>query len=247
MKIIFLLLFLLPLMFQHNTLATNQLSKDTVVVDEKGLQKVYLTNRPTFLEEYGTIIGSLLAALIAYGSIKLTLYHQIKNNKVQAKKNYRGFLISINSLLLSHQQIIEGLRIELSKMLEDFREQNRLAYDKPFTFLPIDLIKKLYFNIISYENYNIEIVYDLTKYVTTIDNLYNDLNFIPLRNLNKEIKNENEYKKRVEFYFQQLFGRIGLLEGLLDKLIKEIEIDINELFGIMAEVLNKINDESLIE
>lgn len=73
-------------------------------------------------------------------------------------------------------------------MLEDFREKNRLAYDKPFTSLPIDLIKNLYFKIISYENYNINTVFDLTKYITSIDNLYNDLDFIPLKNLNKEIK-----------------------------------------------------------
>lgn len=72
MKVFFSLLFLLPSVIQdRDTLVTNQLctNKDTIVVNEEETHKVFITNSPSFLEEYGTIIGSLLAALIAYGSI----------------------------------------------------------------------------------------------------------------------------------------------------------------------------------
>ena len=240
MKIILLFLLLSVSSLSADTLNTN---KSAVRNDSTFVKKVYITNNPSFLEKYGTLIGSLFAALIAFGSIKLTQFYQAKNDRKKSQNNYRGYLISMNALLLSHQQIVVGLKAELDKILEDFRMKKKLAYDKPFTYLPIDLIKDLYSKIISYDNYNIETLFHLTQYITSIDNLYNDLNFISLKNLNEEIKDEKEYSKRVEFYFQQLFGRIVMLGELLDRLTNEINIEINNLFGVTAEVIDRISEE----
>lgn len=78
-----------------------------------------MTNILEFIYKYqtllGTIIGSGLAALIAVISIRITHKNQVnlENKKsdffqMEGHKEYIVLLISINSILINHQNLFKG-------------------------------------------------------------------------------------------------------------------------------------------
>ena len=241
------LLFLFP----QDSIKTNSQSKlkDTVIVVNEGTQKIFIDNNPSFLERYQTLIGaflgSLLAAIIALFSIWRTYKNQKKlNDEVHEKQiqleiqkltytesrnkdHYRGILITIRSILISHKYVIDELKKELSSLIDDFKNHGRLAYEKPHTFIPIDLLKKLLIKLIEYEDYNIRILFSLSGYIISVDNLYNDLDFQSIVRL----KNEFKFHEMVENYFERLNGRLSTLNVKSGEIENWIEKEINSLFG----------------
>lgn len=234
MRYVLIILFIAFCGFQQNIIKNDSLHKATEVSITKSdsVQNVFITNEKSLLEKYqgliGAFIGSLFAALIAIYSIYKTRKNQIfienekiKRNRYQSEKIYCGFLFSIHSILLNHQQAFEILTKELQAILETVKTIGKFTYDKPYTYLPVDLLKDNLNNVLSYENYNSKNVALLTTYLNLVENLYNDLNFIPLVKLKTETK-EDEYKERVVYYFDKLFGRINTLKDLVARLLKDI-------------------------
>ena len=248
MRYLFLVLIISSLVFPpKDTLKIDSViqANDTLSTNNNDVRSIFITNEISFLEKYeglvGAFIGSLLAALIAIYSIHKTHKNQvnlenekIKRNRYQSEKVYCGFLFSIHSILLNHQQFLGSLTKELEGILSNAKLTGKLAYDKPYTYLPVDLLKGNLNNILSYENYNSKNVQLLVTYLNFVENLYNDVNFISLIKLRDETKDETEYKQRVEYYFNNLFGRITTLNDMIEKLINAIikEIEASETSNV---------------
>lgn len=217
---------------------TIQMAQNIVVNKPDSVTYVMVTKEITFIERYqgliGAFIGAFFASLIAIIAIKKTHKNQIEleNDKIhykryQDEKVYCGFLFSIHSVLLNHKQFLMTLKKELEGILENAKITGKLAYDKPYTFLPVDLLKGNLNNVLSYENYNSKNIQLLVSYLNFVENLYNDLNLINLVKLKDDTKDENEYKQKIEYYFNEVLGRINILkemvEELLNAIIEEIE------------------------
>ena len=250
MKIILLLLILSSLIFSQIIPSGNLPNRDTVLAKGTSSQKTYIVNDPSFFERYqtlfGSIIGAAAAALIAYISIKVTHKKQLnlENEKLlyaedKKREHYRGILISINSIIISHKLIIEALEKEIGALLTDFKVHSRLAYEKPHTFIPIDLLKKLLIKLTEFENYNIQILYSISGYIISIDNLYNDLDFQPINKLKEEVY----FKSRMEAYFMPLLGKINELGIKAAEIEQLLNKEIDNLLVEGNDVVDKIEHE----
>ncbi|MDR3610493.1 MAG: hypothetical protein P4L27_08025 [Ignavibacteriaceae bacterium] len=252
MKIFISLLFMASPIFSQDSISSLPSSKniDTVVIANEGTHKILVTNEKTFIEEYGSItgafIGALLAALIAVYSVWKTNKNQRKiekdilsRSKELNKNLYRGFLIIIHSILMGHSGFIESIDDEMKAMLADFKLKNRIAYYKPYSAIPIDLLKKLLIKFVNYENFNINIVIELSIYILYIDNFYNE---IDLSNIGK-LQKESNYSDMVGGYFNNLFQHIDMLYRKNASIQQALYNEINNLFGATSEVLKKLDEE----
>lgn len=201
----------------------------------------------------GAFLGSSLAGLIAYYSIRRTQKNQIdlENEKIkveryQEEKVYCGYLYSVWAIMQGHQSFLTGLRRELNFILKDFESLGKIAYDKPFNVLPVDLLKESYFKVLGYEKYNSKIVNKLVSYLGVMDSLTNELNFITIKKLKEEIADKKDYAKRVEFYFSQVFGHLDILLETAQIIGNDIMTDLSnsKTSNIFYEGAKSIKDKA---
>lgn len=88
---------------------------------------------------------------------------------------------------------------ELEHILNDFNETNLIAYYKPYTFLPIDLLNKMLFKIIAYRQSDIKIINKVVSYLIFLENLYKDLDFNLIIKFKEETPDETIIKKELDF------------------------------------------------
>ncbi|OGU34486.1 MAG: hypothetical protein A2068_12050 [Ignavibacteria bacterium GWB2_35_6b] len=213
------------------------------VINRDNSYKIIIADEISFWEKYqsliGALVGSLFAALIAIWSIYRTHNNQIniENEKIRISRShaenvYHGFIFSVHTILINHEHFLNSLTEELRNILANAKKTGKLAYDRPYTYLAVDLLKNNLNKILAYESYDAKNVQLLVTYLNHVENLYNDLNFIPLIKLRDDTKKEDEYLNRLEYYFDNLVERVNILKEmvkeLLDGFMREAEISEKE-------------------
>ncbi|OGU69421.1 MAG: hypothetical protein A2499_09435 [Stygiobacter sp. RIFOXYC12_FULL_38_8] len=240
------LIIIIGILFLHLNYAQDSTSLDTSkypqnMTLEKSDSITYgqLINDSTFFEEYqgliGAFIGALSAALIAFFSINKTHKKQIAlenekiiHQKLESEKKYCGILFSIYSILTNHYYISTELKKEIDAHLKILSNTGKLFVDKPYNYLPIDLLKDCTSQIYNYEKYDSNLLMYIVTYVSKIEIFFNDLNFIPLIKMKTEYEDDKSYVESLNGYFAALLKRLEVLDGINEKINSLIKDEINK-------------------
>lgn len=181
------------------------------------------------ITEYQTIIGSFIgtigAGLVAYFSIKSSFNKQklIERDKLlesmkKERKIYDGFIFALLTDFSNVKVLYKNLLNELSAYQLDIPQSLKIPVEKPISRVSNEISKKLFQEIIKYENFNSKIISQLTLYISISDDYYSNLNFEPLIKL--KFKDEADLISRCSGYFEAIIKKHSILIKEVDKIIE---------------------------
>jgi hypothetical protein len=197
--------------------------KDTIKIETiKPLQPGFLSRNE------GTLIGSLLAGMIALFSVLFTNYKTRQTDRKKEIERYYGLLFAIDKELDYHKKVFPHLKSEINNLSIISEQMKILLIDKLSRDIPISFMKEIRSNILSIEGYNTVIFQNLLDYITNCEMLNEDIKFEKLSKV-KNIISEDEYIDASKDYFSALISGIDKIDVLIDPLKKLIVTDIQAL------------------
>jgi hypothetical protein len=198
-----------------------------------------------FLEKNeGTLIGSFLAAIVAVISILATNYFHNKrdvkkegNARIEKENLYAAVLISIHSILLSHDERTKRMKEELAVVLEESLGRSHIIIEKSSITLSLDLLNQFLIKLLNYHKFNQILLNTVIAYIHRANNLNQNLDFTPAIKLQKTYIAGQVYDEAVKSYFNAIDKNINTLVDLRGKLkiLISDEVKMFPQFKIVSE------------
>lgn len=191
----------------------------------------------------GAFIGSLMAALIAIGSIWKThknsteLFNKEKSQERERNERlYCGLLYIIAKELESNGKISELLLTDINSYQEFIKMHKELPSIDPFDKYSFDLLQEVVIKILSYDMYETSIIGLMSPYLLILKRVNHDLVLSRLTE-SDEAKKRGGYYDAVNSYLDDVKKKIGNIstasENIRVAIVNEIgkfphsEIDLN--------------------
>lgn len=197
-------------------------------------------NFELFLKSYqgflGALVGSFLAALIAFYSIRITHKKQldVENKKNQWKedadeKDFCGILFAIQCTLKHHRILSKSLEEELDTIIEANLERESIYDQETYIRYNTDFLTDCALELIKYQLYNPNIIYNIISYIDGCQT------FERANNISK-IKYQFDKNKDQENYTKQFSIAISK--------IKEVIEDVKKLNNLTTKSISEYLKES---
>ena len=185
---------------------------------------------PSFI---GTLLGSLIAGLIAVYSVRATHQRSIARDGINAERlkqqrqsRYCGLLFSIHSILQSHNELTNILVKELTDIRDQSVQKMALIIDSTTTRIPIAFMEQCLLKTLEYETFETRLVGNIISYQHYISNLNANLNFSPILKLESSFKNRQLYIDAIKDYFDQLIQMVGKADNARNDLMTSIQTEL---------------------
>jgi len=212
-----------------NGVANNSVVLESIKTTDTLDVKIVKTPKQNFWERNeGTIIGALLAGLIAVFSVKYTNYYNIKRINRLNKKIYYGLLSVLKSELEYQKNIISFLLEEIKVTGDTIRDGNDLGFKKPFRKIQTKFIDETRNKLLSIELKDTDLLKLLTAFINKCELINNDLNYEVIYTFCINAKKNNKLDEFVILYFGEMHKQTSDTLSAISPIIAFIDSEIDK-------------------
>jgi len=179
------------------------------------------------------LTGMVAISTITYTIATLDILNENKKQFVRHRRDeldkYIGLLLGIQAELDLHKITTEKVVEELKQILEIFKRDKKIIFQKSSLFFDVDFLSIGREKIIEYRDYKVDILHVLTYYINNCKLRNRDLDFNLVINYNKSFP--NDYEERTVYYFEETINGFSKFNVALDNIIKLIIVEIDSFLS----------------
>ncbi len=176
----------------------------------------------------GTILGALLAGLVAIFSVGLTNYCNTRRTKQLNKRIYFGLLSVIKSELEYQSKTIELLCDEIKVTGDSLRDGNELGLKKPFRKIQTKFLYEGRNKLLSVEIKNTDLLRLLTSFINRCELINDDLNYESIYIFYNDAKTKNQIDEFVAIFFGDMQKHISDTLSTVNPIISFIDSELKK-------------------
>ena len=199
---------------------TDSLNTKTLI-EPQVLKRISMTDVTSFL---GPLLGSFLAAMIAFYSIKKThrnnLILEEKKQKKLVESNeskYCGLLHTILYVIRINDNLLSVLNSEILAYKEIVKELKKVT-EKPFNVIKTELLQSYIIKLYDFDNINTSLLPKLSNYVILLTQLNENLS---IKKIDTTVENDN--KSAILIYSEYAFNFMEHIISKVQKLSEELK------------------------
>lgn len=211
-----------------NRIVTNSVLESTKSIDTLNMEVVKTLPQNFCERNEGTLIGALLAGLIAVFSVWFTNHCNIKRINKLNKKLYYGLLTILKSELEYQSEIINFLIEEIKVTGETVKNRNDLGLKKPFRKIQTKFIDETRNKLLSIELKDTDLLKLLTAFINKCELLNADLNYEVIYIFYANAKENNKLEDFVKIFFGEMHKQISDTLSAISPIIAFIDFEIDK-------------------